>query len=110
MPHVTEVSDLFSGTGDLLNPIVMTDHLEKSYYQCLKNVEINLPVHYASVIRKAIEFALKSQIQFISDQDGSLEDQEEGQIGDKPRKEGESKSALSYFVLYIFCTGIIDDV
>ena len=29
VPHVTEVSDLFSGTGDLLNPIVMTDHLEK---------------------------------------------------------------------------------
>jgi hypothetical protein len=28
VPHVTEVSDLFSGTGDLLNPIVMTDHLE----------------------------------------------------------------------------------
>lgn len=26
---VTEVSDLFAGTGDLLNPIVMTDTLEK---------------------------------------------------------------------------------
>ncbi len=26
---VTEVSDLFVGTGDLLNPIVMTDTLEK---------------------------------------------------------------------------------
>lgn len=24
----TEVSDLFVGTGDMLNPIVMTDHLE----------------------------------------------------------------------------------
>jgi len=32
VPHITEVSDLFSGTGDLLNPIVMTDHLEQSYY------------------------------------------------------------------------------
>ena len=28
----TEVSDLFSGTGDLLNPVVMTDQLEKEYY------------------------------------------------------------------------------
>ena len=34
--HVTEVSDLFSGTGDLLNPIVMTDTLEREYYKCLK--------------------------------------------------------------------------
>jgi len=50
VPHITEVSDLFSGTGDLLNSIVMTDHLEQSYYQCLKNVEINLPVHFSSVI------------------------------------------------------------
>ncbi len=24
----TEVSDLFVGTGDMLNPVVMTDHLE----------------------------------------------------------------------------------
>ena len=24
----TEVSDLFMGTGDMLNPIVMTDHLD----------------------------------------------------------------------------------
>lgn len=29
---VTEVSDLFVGTGDLLNPLVMTDHLENAYY------------------------------------------------------------------------------
>lgn len=29
MSKVTEVSDLFAGTGDLLNPIVMTDTLEK---------------------------------------------------------------------------------
>ena len=28
----TEVSDLFSGTGDLLNPVVMTDQLEREYY------------------------------------------------------------------------------
>mmetsp|Transcript_37159 Transcript_37159/g.57031 ORF Transcript_37159/g.57031 Transcript_37159/m.57031 type:complete len:114 (-) Transcript_37159:192-533(-) len=48
--HITEVSDLFSGTGDLLNPIVMTDHLEQAYYKCLKNIEINCPVHLASLI------------------------------------------------------------
>lgn len=41
----TEVSDLFVGTGDLLNPVVMTDHLEHAYYNCLKRVELNLPVH-----------------------------------------------------------------
>ena len=38
---VTEVSDLFVGTGDLLNPIVMTDKLEHEYYACLKRIEIN---------------------------------------------------------------------
>ena len=48
--HITEVSDLFSGTGDLLNPIVMTDHLEQAYYSFLKNVEINLPVHFSSLM------------------------------------------------------------
>lgn len=60
VPHVTEVSDLFSGTGDLLNPVVMTDHLEQAYYQCLKNVEINLPCNFAGVIAKAVEFAQQS--------------------------------------------------
>jgi hypothetical protein len=53
----TEVSDLFVGTGDLLNPIVMTDHLDKSYYDCLKRVELNAPIHIASVISKGIDFA-----------------------------------------------------
>ena len=61
VPHMTEVSDLFSGTGDLLNPIVMTDHLEQAYYSCLKKVEINLPVHFSKVIEKAVEFAHQSQ-------------------------------------------------
>ena len=60
VPHITEVSDLFSGTGDLLNPIVMTDHLEEAYIQCLKHVEINLPVHFSQVISKAVEFAQRS--------------------------------------------------
>ena len=34
----TEVGDFFVGTGFLLNPIVMTDHLDKAYYDCLKRV------------------------------------------------------------------------
>jgi hypothetical protein len=54
---VTEVSDMFVGTGDLLNPVVMTDHLEHAYYTCLKRVELNLPVHISKVITKATEFA-----------------------------------------------------
>lgn len=53
----TEVSDLFVGTGDLLNPIVMTDHLDNAYYSCLKRVELNLPVHISKVVSKAVEFA-----------------------------------------------------
>jgi hypothetical protein len=57
VPHITETSDLFSGTGDLLNPIVMTDHLEQVYYTCLKNVEINLPCRFSQVVSKAVEFA-----------------------------------------------------
>ena len=103
VPHVTEVSDLFSGTGDLLNPIVMTDHLEQAYYQCLKNIEINLPCKFSHVIAKAVEFAQQSQSQFLSDQDYIQDEQD-------PPKSEKSRSALSYFVLYIFCTGIIDDV
>ena len=102
VPHITEVSDLFSGTGDLLSPIVMTDHLEQAYYQCLKRVEINLPVHFSQVIAKAIEFASQSQNQFLQDQDFDPDAPNESQK--------DSKQALSYFVLYIFCTGIIDDV
>ena len=50
MSKVTEVSDLFAGTGDLLNPIVMTDTLEKQYYEALRRVELNLPVKFASLI------------------------------------------------------------
>lgn len=57
MAKKTEVSDLFVGTGDLLNPIVMTDHLEQAYYSCLKRVELNLPVHISKVVGKAVEFA-----------------------------------------------------
>jgi hypothetical protein len=53
----TEVSDLFVGTGDLLNPFVMTDHLDQAYYSCLKRVELNLPVHISCVVSKGIEFA-----------------------------------------------------
>jgi hypothetical protein len=57
---VTEVSDLFVGSGDLLNPVVMTDNLEKEYYAALRRVELNLPVKFASVIEKALDFAEKS--------------------------------------------------
>ena len=69
VPHLTEVSDLFSRTGDLLNPIVMTDHLEQAYYSCLKKIEINLPCHFSSVIAKAVEFANQAQTYFLSEQD-----------------------------------------
>ena len=96
--HLTEVSDLFSGTGDLLNPIVMTDQLESAYYQCLKRVEINQPVKFSSVIKKAVEFAEQSQSYFLNGQENS-----EG-IGN------DSLPALSYFVQYVFCMGFIDDV
>jgi hypothetical protein len=48
------VSDLFVGTGDMLNPIVMTDNLEREYYGCLKRVEINQPVKFANLISKAV--------------------------------------------------------
>lgn len=51
---ITEVSDLFVGTGDLLNPIVMTDNLEKEYYSCLKRVELNLPVKLSKLIAKGV--------------------------------------------------------
>mmetsp|Transcript_10206 Transcript_10206/g.10176 ORF Transcript_10206/g.10176 Transcript_10206/m.10176 type:complete len:128 (-) Transcript_10206:602-985(-) len=60
----TEVSDLFVGTGDLLNPIVMTDHLDQAYYTCLKRIELYLPVHISATIAKAIEFAQQSQMHF----------------------------------------------
>ena len=53
----TEVSDLFVGTGDLINPIVTTDNLEHEYTECLKRVELNLPVKFSSLIKKSVEFA-----------------------------------------------------
>lgn len=95
MAKKTEVSDLFVGTGDLLNPIVMTEHLDQTYYSCLKRVELNLPVHIASVISKGVEFAQSSQVHFLN---------MDGERG------GQYKHALSYFVLYIFNTGLIDDI
>ena len=92
----TEVSDLFVGTGDLLNPIVMTDHLDKAYYDCLKRVELNAPIHIASVISKGVDFASQSQAHFLN--------QEES------KQQSQYKHALSYFVLYVLSTGIIDDM
>lgn len=65
---VTEVSDLFVGSGDLLNPVVMTDNLEKEYYAALRRVELNLPVKFASVIEKALDFAEKSLEHFQRDE------------------------------------------
>ena len=62
----TEVSDLFSGTGDLLNPVVMTDQLEREYYQCLRRVELNLPVNFAGLIEKGVQFAEKA-VQHFTD-------------------------------------------
>ena len=84
--HLTEVSDLFSGTGDLLNPIVYTDQLEPAYYQCLKRIEINQPIKFSSIIKKGVEFAEQSQNYFLNGQENS-----DG-IGN------DSLPALSYFV------------
>ena len=86
---VTEVSDLFAGTGDLLNPIVMIDNLEKEYYAALRRVELNLPVKHSSLIQKALDFAERSLDHFQKD---------------------EHQNSLSYFVVYIFTAGIIDDI
>ena len=96
---VTEVSDLFVGTGDLLNPIVMLESLEKKYYECLTKVELNLPVKFASLISKAVEFGAKAAQNFLSEQN----QQNQGAQND-------GGSALTYFVVYIFATGIIDDL
>ena len=94
--HVTEVSDLFVGTGDLLNPIVMTDNLEKEYYSCLKRCELGAPVKFAKVIAKAVEFAEHSVEHFLDEAEGE-------------EKKYEVGHALTYFVVYIFCAGLIDD-
>ena len=53
----TQVSHLFAGTGDLLNPLVMIDNLDRAYYEALKRVELNSPVKFAVLLRKAIDFA-----------------------------------------------------
>ena len=65
---VTEVSDLFVGTGDLLNPIVMTDNLEKEYYKCLRRCELNAPVKFSRLIAKAVEFAEHSVEHFLDEE------------------------------------------
>lgn len=86
---VTEVSDIFVGTGDLINPIVMTDHLEREYYAALRRVELNLPVNFSKTIEKALDFAERSLEHFQRDEQGNC---------------------LTYFVVYIFAAGIIDDI
>jgi len=91
------VSDLFVGTGDLINPIVTTDNLEHEYTECLKRVELNLPVKFSSLIKKSVEFAEHSAQHFLENEDPS----DELHVG------GHS---LSYFVIYIFAAGIIDDL
>lgn len=67
----------------------MTDNLEKEYYSALKRVELNLPVKFAKLIEKAIDFAERSLEHFQKD---------------------EQSNSLTYFVMYIFAAGIIDDV
>jgi len=94
--NVTEVSDLFVGTGDLLNPIVMTDNLEKEYYSCLKRCELGAPVKFSRVVAKAVEFAEHSVEHFLDEAEGE-------------EKKYEVGHALTYFVVYIFCAGLIDD-
>ena len=64
---ITEVSDLFVGSGDMLNPIVSTDLLEKEYYEALKRVELNLPVKFNQLIAKGIQFAQKSVEHFLNE-------------------------------------------
>lgn len=66
---MTEVSDLFVGKGDLLNPIVTTDKLEAEYNECLKRVELNLPVKFSGLIRKSVEFAERSAYHFMENED-----------------------------------------
>jgi hypothetical protein len=61
---LTEVSDLFVGTGDLINPIITTDSLDKEYYAALKRVELNLPVKFSKLIQKGVDFAEKSREHF----------------------------------------------
>ncbi len=55
------MSNLFVATGDLLNPIVMTDHIEDTYYKCLKMVELFAPVNISQTLEKANEFAGKAE-------------------------------------------------
>ena len=92
------MSDLFVGTGDLLNPIVMTDNLEHEYNECLKRVELNLPVKFSGLVMKAVEFAERSAQHFIENEDPTDEMSEGG------------GNSLTYFVIYILAAGIIDDL
>jgi hypothetical protein len=85
---ITEVSDLFVGTGDLLNPVVATDNLEKEYYAAFSRIEINLPVNFAKLLEKALDFAEKSLEHYHKDEHGH---------------------SLTYFTVFVFCAGIIDD-
>ena len=94
---VTEVSDLFAGTGDLLNPIVMTDNLEKEYYKSLRRCELNAPVKFSKLVSKAIEFAEHSVEHFLDEESGE-------------EKKYEVGHSLTYFVVYILCIGNIDDL
>jgi hypothetical protein len=67
----------------------MIDNLEKEYYAALNRIELNLPVRHSKILQKALDFAEKSLEHYQKD---------------------ELKHSLSYFVVYVFTAGIIDDV
>lgn len=80
----------------------MTDHLDQAYYGSLKRVELYGPINISSVISKGVDFASQSEAHFMP---SNTNEERKQEIGN-----GQYKHALSYFVLYILSTGIIDDM
>jgi len=89
----------------------MTDHIEKEYYSCLKRVELNLPVKFSRLIAKAVEYGQKSLEHFLDQNNENVTKEEPSKDKKKKGKVAvEAGRALTYFVQYVFCTGIIDDL
>ena len=61
----------------------------------MRRVELNLPVNFSALIEKGVQFAEKAVLHFTDQQQA---------------KACDGGHALSYFVMYIFATGIIDDL
>ena len=63
----------------------------------MRRCELNAPVKFSKLVGKAVEFAEHSVEHFLDEESGE-------------EKKYDVGHSLTYFVVYIFATGLIDDL